>query len=307
MMFKMKHQKIAAVAMALAAFSAGFAQAKDDAPKVLLKAGTITVTDVDLEAELLRASPDAKKEIFAKVDTLGQVVNNIYLRRALAQYADQHQLLKDRVQKQAAQLNQERFLTDLALEHIDRAHAPSAKEMDQLVLAEYKANPSKYEVPEQVHVHHILIKFGENKDESKAKAMKVLERLQNKESFEALAKEQSEDPGSGQNGGDLGTFGRGRMVKSFEEAAFSLQKPGDLSDLVESQFGYHILRLDEKLPAKLKDLQEVKAAIAQEIFQKQAVEARKKLAETMAAKAELNADALKAMLREAPRTDAGSK
>jgi peptidyl-prolyl cis-trans isomerase C len=307
MMFKMNRNKTMMAVLMTAAFSIGVAQAKDESPKVLLKAGNITVTELDVEAELLRASPDAKKEIFAKLETLGQVVNNIYLRRALAQYADQQKLLTDKVLKQAVQLNQERFLTDLALEHIDRVHAPSAKEMDKLVLAEYKANASKYETPEQVHIHHILIKFGENKEDSKAKALKVLERLKNKEDFEALAKELSEDPGSGLKGGDLGVFGRGRMVKPFEEAAFSLKNPGDLSDLVESQFGYHILRLDGKMPAKQKDLKEVKDSIAQEIFQKQAVEARKKLADEMATKAEIKGDALKSLLHDAATTVAPSK
>lgn len=303
----MNRNKIVVAVIMLAALSAGAVQAKDDTAKVLLKAGNITVTDVDVEAELLRAPPDTKKEIFAKIETLGQVVNNIYLRRALAQYTEQNKLLADKVLRQAAQLNQERFLTDLALEHIDRTNAPNPKEMTKLVLAEYKANPSKYEVPEQVHVHHILIKFGENKEESKAKALKVLERLKNKEDFETLAKELSEDPGSGQKGGDLGTFGRGRMVKSFEDAAFGLKQPGDLSALVESQFGYHILRLDEKMPAKLKDLKEVEGAIAQEIFQQHAVEARKKMAEEMAAKAELKGDALRAFLQESQPKNTPSK
>lgn len=81
--------------------------------------------------------------------------------------------------------------------------------------------------------------------ESRTKAEAVLRRVRAGEDFSALAQEFSTDPGSKAQGGDLGWFGRGMMVKSFEEAAFAL-KPGEVSGLVESPFGYHIIKLDER-------------------------------------------------------------
>lgn len=91
---------------------------------------------------------------------------------------------------------------------------------------------------EQVHARHILV-------DTEEEAQDVLGRLQAGETFTDVAKELSKDPGSGDQGGDLGWFGRGQMVPPFEEAAFALQ-PGEVSQPVSSTFGYHIIRVEER-------------------------------------------------------------
>lgn len=104
---------------------------------------------------------------------------------------------------------------------------------------------------EQVKARHILFKVENEKDKAKvkAKAQKVLDRIKKGEDFEKLAKEFGSD-GTKDQGGDLGWFGRGTMVPEFEEAVFAL-KPGELGkELVETQFGFHIVRLDEKRTVK---------------------------------------------------------
>ena len=110
----------------------------------------------------------------------------------------------------------------------------------------YDANSAKFQGDEQRHASHILISRGttdKDKAAAKAKAEDVLAQLRKSpKSFEALAMKYSQDP-SGAKGGDLGTFGRGAMVKPFEDAVFGM-KVGQISDLVESEFGYHIIRLD---------------------------------------------------------------
>jgi len=88
-------------------------------------------------------------------------------------------------------------------------------------------------MPNEIHCAHILVK-------TEKEAQAVLERLQRGEKFSNVAKEISLCP-SGKRGGDLGTFGRGRMVKEFEQAAFALRK-GQISPIVKTRFGYHILR-----------------------------------------------------------------
>lgn len=117
----------------------------------------------------------------------------------------------------------------------------------------YEEHLDEFHVNE-VRASHILIAtMDENrvplsdteKGEAKKKAEAALKRVRAGEDFAQLAKELSQDPGSAANGGDLGFFPKGQMVKAFEDAAFSM-KPGEVSDLVESEYGYHIIKVVEK-------------------------------------------------------------
>jgi peptidyl-prolyl cis-trans isomerase C len=129
----------------------------------------------------------------------------------------------------------------------------------------YDDNPSKFEQPEMVRASHILLATRDpetNKDlteEQKAakhkKAEEVLKRAKAGDDFAKLAKENSEDPGSKDKGGEY-QFARGQMVPEFEAAAFSL-KPNQVSDIVTTQFGYHIIKLSEKMPARKVELAKV--------------------------------------------------
>jgi len=114
----------------------------------------------------------------------------------------------------------------------------------------YQENASKFQGDEQRRASHILIGFGvsatpQAKQEAKQKALDILAQVKkNPEKFGELAKKYSQDPGSAEKDGDLGSFGRGAMVKPFEDAVFSMT-PGSITDLVESEFGYHIIKLTE--------------------------------------------------------------
>ena len=137
--------------------------------------------------------------------------------------------------------------------------------------AYYKEHRKDYESPEEIRARHILIKVDaeakeENRVAAKKKAEELLERVKKGENFEELAKTYSDDPGSKEQGGDLGFFGRGRMVKPFEDAAFEL-KEGEVSGLVESPYGYHIIRLEERKKAGYRVLEEVKAQIQNKLRQ----------------------------------------
>ena len=117
----------------------------------------------------------------------------------------------------------------------------------------YDTNPQLFQQPERVKASHILIKVDEGApEEKKAEARKKIKEVQQKvqkgEDFAELAKTYSEGP-SAPKGGDLDFFGRGQMVKPFEDAAFSM-KPNETSDIVETKFGYHLIKVVDKQPAK---------------------------------------------------------
>jgi len=139
------------------------------------------------------------------------------------------------------------------------------KVTDAQVQAYYNAHLADYQVKDQVKARHILISVPEGADAktdaaAKAKAQGILDQLHHGADFAALAKANSDDPGSKDNGGELGFFQRGKMVPAFENAAFALQ-PGQISGLVKTSFGYHIIQVEEKQTAHTKPLAEVQSTI----------------------------------------------
>jgi len=129
----------------------------------------------------------------------------------------------------------------------------------------YEDNQQQYSTPEQVRASHILLKT-EGKDDAtvKKQAEDLLAQVKKGADFAELASKYSEDDASKVKGGDLDFFSKGTMVPEFDKAAFSM-KVGDISDLVKSQFGYHIIKVTDKKPATTKSLDEVRAQIEDQI------------------------------------------
>ncbi|MFN7915239.1 MAG: peptidyl-prolyl cis-trans isomerase [Vicinamibacterales bacterium] len=129
----------------------------------------------------------------------------------------------------------------------------------------YNDNIQQYTSPEQVRASHILLKT-EGKDEAavKAKAEEVLKEAKGGADFAELARKYSEDDSNNKNGGDLDYFGRGRMVPEFDAAAFTME-PGQISDLVKTQFGFHVIKLTDKKPGAVRPLDEVKQQLTDQI------------------------------------------
>lgn len=131
----------------------------------------------------------------------------------------------------------------------------------------YEAHKSEFATPEQVKAKHILVKAADNKKESMDAALKKVNELLptlTVANFAEVAKKTSDDPGSKANGGELGLFARGKMVPEFEKAAFSLE-PGKISEPVQTQYGYHVLLVEKKVPATEKTLDDVKSVIASKL------------------------------------------
>jgi len=131
----------------------------------------------------------------------------------------------------------------------------------------YQKNPTQFQQAERVRASHILIRFPENADAAakesiRLKAAEVLRQAKAGKDFADLAKRYSQDPGSAVNGGDLGFFNRGQMVGPFDEVAFTLP-PGQMSELVETTFGYHVIRVAEKQPSRTIPLDEIRPQLQQ--------------------------------------------
>jgi peptidyl-prolyl cis-trans isomerase D len=154
----------------------------------------------------------------------------------------------------------------------------------------YNDNIQQYSTPEQVHAEHILFKT-EGKDDAavKKQAESVLAQVKGGANFEDLAKKYSEDDGSKDKGGDLDYFGRGQMVKEFEDAAFAA-KPGDIVGPVKSQFGYHIIKVLDHRQAQTKPLAEVRSQIEDQLKFEQAQDQAQKEANAIASQLKTPAD-----------------
>jgi peptidyl-prolyl cis-trans isomerase D len=146
---------------------------------------------------------------------------------------------------------------------------------DQQLRKAYAEFLDNFRTPERIHVRHILISTEGKSDAEKkalrAKAEDVLKQVKNGGDWVALAKKYSDDKGNADKGGDLNWIVKGQMVPEFEAAAFAL-KPNEVSGIVTSQFGYHIIQVLEKEPAKVKPFEEVKDGLAADLRKQQVAE-----------------------------------
>jgi len=144
------------------------------------------------------------------------------------------------------------------------------------VRAFYDQNLDKFKEDASVRASHILITVppdagAPQRQEARAKAEEVLKKVRAGADFAQLARTESQDPGSASQGGDLGFFGQGQMVPPFDAAAFGL-KPGAISEVVETQFGFHIIKVAERKPEATRPFDAVKERIAQFLKQREVQE-----------------------------------
>jgi peptidyl-prolyl cis-trans isomerase D len=176
----------------------------------------------------------------------------------------------------------------------DASNLPGGKPQisDADVQAYYNQHQAQYQVKEQVKVRHILIAVPQGADAktdhaAKAKADDLLKQIKSGANFADLASKNSDDPGSKTQGGELGWLDRGRTVPEFDTVAFTLN-PGQTSDVIKTQFGYHILQVEEKKTAHLRPLSEVKAEIVPVLEQQRVGAAEQTFASQLAADAKKN-------------------
>lgn len=175
--------------------------------------------------------------------------------------------------------NSQRFMQPerVKIAYLELDIADLAKEVkvdDKELRSRYEAQKINYTTPEERKASHILVKVAEDAsaelvEQARKKADAILIKARSGEDFASLAKAESQDTGSAKKGGDLGFFGKGAMVPAFEEAAFKLKK-GDISELVRSPFGFHIIKLTGIRGGDVKPFDKVKDQIRKDIQNEQA-------------------------------------
>ena len=160
------------------------------------------------------------------------------------------------------------------LEYVELNHAALSADIsvdEEQLKASYEERKDEFKSPETRTTRHILIKVGGDvsDDDAKSEALKLLDEIKAGADFAELAREHSDDKGSGSNGGDLGVVERGMMVKPFEDAAFALQQD-QVSELVRSRFGYHIIQVTKVEGGDLQSFDEVKQQLADEFKKREA-------------------------------------
>lgn len=229
----------------------------------------------DTTADTLIRLNEQQREV--SVATLGM---EQFLKQALASDAEVKKYYEQNPQQfevpERAQVEYIVFSADAMADKIE----PTAAE----IKGYYDEHLNEFGTQEQRQAAHILIAVAAQasaaeKQAAKEKAEQLLADVKAAPSkFSALAKEQSQDPGSAANGGDLGMFARGMMVKPFDDAVFTMQV-GQISDLVQTDFGYHIIKVTAVKPSKVQPLNEVSALIAQRLRAQQAADKFAELAE----------------------------
>ena len=253
---------------------------------------------IDLEQEVLDRLIDIELMI-QDSEKRNIVVNENYQKKFFDEFMKQfkdedeyQQFLKtNEIKEDALKIEFERQLTIRALQNrVQKELSEKITVTDEEVKTFYDNNKEQFKQPEQVRARHILITVDQDADEdTKKEARKTIEEVKGKiatgEDFAKLATEYSQCPSSSQ-GGDLGYFSKERMVKPFADAAFNL-KQGEVSDIVETKFGYHLIRVDDKKAEEDIAYDNVKEEIRKYLFQSRLEEAHQEYLQGLRDKAEI--------------------
>ena len=238
--------------------------ASDEKENILAQVGSYKLTLEEFETQIQSLPPQLQMALLRNPQLKEQFLDRWVDITLIAQEARDKKLDQDpEIQSKIEDI----MNAVLAQEFLQREIEGKAKITDDEIETYYKGHVEEFTNPESAKARHILLKVPEGADEkaweeTESKAKDIKKKLENGEDFAELAKKYSDDPGSKNKGGDLGFFTKGRMVPEFESAAFSL-KPGEVSDPVKTNFGYHIIEVQEKKAASTKTLAEVQAQIRQ--------------------------------------------
>ncbi len=243
----------------------GLAKEKD---KILAQVGPYQLTEAQLNAQVAEMPAQIQVLLAHQPELKKELVNRWIEISLLSLEAEKEGLNEDPLVK--ARIQQARSAI-LAQELIRRQIIGKTEINDAEARKYYQENKAQFSQPERIKARHILIAVedpasADSKKAAREKAEKILARVRAGEDFAELAKKYSDDPGSREKGGDLGFFSRGQMIEPFEKAAFSL-KVGEIAGLVESPFGYHIIKLEERQPAQTTPYEKVKEQVREKALE----------------------------------------
>ena len=249
-------------------FLAGTAAANDSS--AVMESSRTFVERLDLEAELAKLTPAQRVQFLSSRARVIQMLNNLYLNRILASEARTLGLASDPVLARQIELQVEKMLAQARIDRLDqetRASFPTrASQFEARAKEIYVSDPARFRVPAQVHVAHVLVKAdGDAAAKAKAKAEDVRARVVAGVAIGEIAVELSDDPSAKRNRGDLGMIPVDKLDPEFAKAALAMNTPGEVSPVVKSAFGYHVIQFKGKKPAGTKGFDEVKGGLIDEI------------------------------------------
>jgi peptidyl-prolyl cis-trans isomerase C len=245
--------------------------ATSQTPDVTLASlGDAKVTVTDYEASILRIPEKDRFGWAMSQERVNKEIENLLRIRTIANEAKRTGLDNDPTFKMRVALYAERLLTEAVAAKID---VDSAKEFDtkravylERAREQYLINKQQYQTPAEVKASHLLVNLkGRTSEEALAKTKALRARVLAGESFETLAEANSDDPSAKQNKGALGFFGPGQMDPAFEAAAFALKTPGELSEPVKSEFGYHLIRFEDRKPSRQLTFEEASPGLMEKL------------------------------------------
>jgi peptidyl-prolyl cis-trans isomerase C len=249
-----------AVVAVIILFVSGAASAAD--PEILARVGNKNITKADIEA-LISFYP-ANQQAIIRMDPKNEeaLLNNYVTILAVAETARRQGFDKEKNMRKQIQILSDEHL---AKGYVQKNVLSKVKVTDKDVEEYYKNHPKEFEKPETVKARHILIGFKgdmteDQKKELRKKAEDVLKKAKGGDDFAQLASEYSDDPGSKTKGGELGYFPKGNMVPEFENAAFNL-KPGEISNVIETPYGYHIIKVEDKKAGEMPAFDSIKEQV----------------------------------------------
>lgn len=268
------------------------------AEEVLVSGQVTKLTKSKFLSALQRLDEKTRSDFLSKQRRVLKAVKNYYINEVALVKAKKSGLYDTpRVQALIDKAISDAVIQEMYKDYVEKNIA--RKNFENLASDYYKANPEKYKRAPEIDASHILINFKKrSKPEARTLIEKIREQLIEGEDFKALAKQYSDDPSVKKNNGRLGFFSRKMMVKAFSDTAFALRERGEISSIVETEFGFHIIRLEAIKKDSVIPFQEVKGTTVKDLKKKEIARLNQVFKEELldSENVDINLPAIKAMV-----------